>query len=401
MTELDLSSQTIRDYLGSAAASGGPFAILGVGHDVLDQDMILRACQARLAQINGHRRSQTQAADDVRMAVLSAASQLLDPNLRVDLVEQWPELEGDGGVLGESPSAWRVDTSSKLDPRVVQQAMTLVGACGGWNAQARKRLGQFARLHAVSASQLVGEIIRGSGSTDSASHGVPGNPGVMKSSGYQDIHGPSLTDPRDEALPWIVIPAAYLAMAVAILSAGYFGGESKLFQSVSTEVRSQQSNDSSRSSPSVNNASDSSRVGTRRHYSAIVYELEKYAREGVVDLENAADFSLLGSRLVQQWTEFPASELDRAVEAVRSVLAGLLSPEMFGACSEFIEPAVDQSRESVLALSFREWFTGGQDLELTYSGILDRQEMINAEGAFDSAILRAFGSTAKEAVDDP
>lgn len=400
MTELDLSSQTLREYLGSAAASGGPFSILGVGHDVHDQSMILRACQARLAQINGHRRSQTQAADDVRMAVLSAASQLLDPELRADLAEQWPERVDDRGVVGESPSAWRVDTSQQLDPRVVQQALTLVGACGGWNARARKRLGQFARLNAVSASQLVGEIIRGSAPSDSASHGVYGRANVGNKTGYQDIHGPSLTDPRDEALPWVVIPAAYLAMAVVIVSAGYFGGASKLLQSESAEVKSQQPTGGSRTSSSGNDATDSNRIGTRRHYSAIVYELEKYAREGIVDLENAAEFSVLGGRLIQQWAEFPDSELDRAVEAVRSVLAGLLSPEMFTACSKFIEPVDDESNVPILALGFREWFTGSQDLELTYSRMLDRQDMINADGAFDSAILRAFGSTAAKAVDD-
>lgn len=396
MMDQERSTEMIREYFGSAAAVGGPFAILGVGHGPLNQSMILRACKARLAQINGHRRSQSQDADDVRMAVHAAASQLLDPDLCAELAKHWPEGTDEDGVVGESPTAWRVDSGQHIDARLIQQAMRLVGACGGWNAQSRKRLGQFARLNTLSASQLVGGIIQGTGAAPISIT----DQGESQSAGFGVIRGPSLMDPREGALPWGLIPLAFVMMALLLIAAGFVSSvdHAREEKELAVAVAPESSSALDRRRLNERNSQSSTR-GNRSHFSAILFELEKFEREGVVDIEGATRFSELGGRLNEQWTEFPASELDRAAGAVRRVLGKVLSAEMFDACSSFLQ-AQGPDAESMLTLGFRLWFFGGVDQEPVYSVMIGRAEEIDQSGAFDRAVVGSFLIHKASATDD-
>ncbi|MBO6513349.1 MAG: hypothetical protein JJ974_05230 [Phycisphaerales bacterium] len=390
------SQEMIRTYLGDAAAAGGPFAILGVGHGPLDRSIILRACQARLAQINGHPRSQTQSADDVRMAVHAAASQLMDPVQCAELAKVWPEGTDELGGVGESPTAWRAEGGRPVDAQLIRQAMTLVGACGGWNAQSRKRLGQFARLNALSASQLVGGIVQQGLGGDIAADSEARRSSVGLDTG---IRGPSLMDPREDALPWGVIPAAYMLMALSLLLAGVLAFDGAGLRANENQASAAGSTASTLRVEERDGPSDSG-SGDRTHYSAILFELNQFAREGVRDQERGEEFSSLCLRLVGQWTEFPEAELDQAVDIVQQVLEGVLSAELFDACTTFLQ-STDGQRSPLLRSGLRAWLFGGFDQEPSYSLMTQRARADNEWASFDDALVGAFLAAAEDSVDDP
>ena len=114
--ELKQESSLISDFLGERAAMGGPFALLGLAHHPIDDQMILRACERRLHKINEHRRSNTPGGDEARMAVHAAASQLLDPAVRDELSRHWPA--GSPETMHDGPAAWEQESEGVLDDRL-------------------------------------------------------------------------------------------------------------------------------------------------------------------------------------------------------------------------------------------------------------------------------------------
>ncbi|MBL4699268.1 MAG: hypothetical protein JKX70_10585, partial [Phycisphaerales bacterium] len=84
------SQSPIIEFLGDDAGTGGPFAILGLPHEIVSDDQIVRACLRRLNQIDHHRHRSTPDAQEVRLAVHAAGSQLLDSALREQLAMRWP-----------------------------------------------------------------------------------------------------------------------------------------------------------------------------------------------------------------------------------------------------------------------------------------------------------------------
>lgn len=395
------SDRDVAEFLGSDAAIGGPFAVLGLKYAPIDQAMILRACQLRLGRISEHRRSQTPAADEVRLAVHAAASQLLDPELREELAKHWPEGSGEISLVGESPKAWRVEPTSRLDERLKQQALTLLGACGGWNTRSRKRLGQFARMNQISAAQLVAGII-GEQSDD----GKQGE--TRDGGGNQVVRGPSLIDPAAGSLPWAMIPVVYVMMGLLLISVGYMKS-SEVDGRADGGVAAIKDLDGgseigSRFPSSETRGGEKLVVSERRHYSAILFELEKANSVGVSEIEAGRAFSEIGERLGEQWTEFTVEELDRAVVAVDGVLGGILNPEVFDAAGSFLsldDPDRPGSvfRLAVRSLLFGTRIDGGGVVE--YSVMSRRAGVRSGEGAFDQYLLTEFVRLAKLSSDDP
>jgi len=145
------SRTPIVEFLGQDAGAGGPFALLGLPHHIKSNEQVLRACTRRLHQIDRHRHRSTPDAAEVRLAVHTAASQLLDPNLREELARRWPE-----GTPVSVPQAWKpMKRASRLSPGFLRNAKLLIAASGGWNATARKRLTHLARVNRVGALELV------------------------------------------------------------------------------------------------------------------------------------------------------------------------------------------------------------------------------------------------------
>jgi len=69
-------------FLGPDAASGGPFALLGVPATSATPAAILRATDERMRRIDAHPEAGTPDADEVRLAVHAAAARLLDASTR-------------------------------------------------------------------------------------------------------------------------------------------------------------------------------------------------------------------------------------------------------------------------------------------------------------------------------
>lgn len=136
-------------FLGDDAAAGGPFALLGIKHETSQPPVVSAALHRRLAQIDSHPLRLTPEADELRLALHAAAAQVMNPALHAELVRHWPE-----GTPAPLPAAWRTHLSAVSD-KLVGRARLIVGASGGWNPKARTRLAHLARIHRVSAPDLI------------------------------------------------------------------------------------------------------------------------------------------------------------------------------------------------------------------------------------------------------
>ncbi|RMH29815.1 MAG: hypothetical protein D6692_02840 [Planctomycetota bacterium] len=139
-------------FLGPAAAEGGPFALLGLPHEVSSHAQIADAVRRRLQAVDAHPLRLTPEADEVRLAIHTAAAQLADPALRTELAKRFPP-----GKPAAMPRAWQTHLR-RLTPQLKARARHIIGASGGWNRKAKTRLAMIARQHRISAIDLVREI---------------------------------------------------------------------------------------------------------------------------------------------------------------------------------------------------------------------------------------------------
>lgn len=132
----------------------------------------------------------TPRADEVRLAIHTAAAQLSDPELSAALAGRWPP-----GQSSAMPAAWRRKMDA-VSPKLARRAAMIVGASGGWNQRAKKRLAFMARVHRVSALELVRAVRPDAGTSSSKMPSsrapfvlpLPGLPG--SSGGYWlGVHG--------------------------------------------------------------------------------------------------------------------------------------------------------------------------------------------------------------------
>ncbi|MEM9373948.1 MAG: hypothetical protein AAGA55_09920 [Planctomycetota bacterium] len=156
-SEPALADPVLGAYLGRDAGAGGPFALLGLAYDFQGDRAIAAAVRRRLIQLDRHPLRQTPEADEVRLAVHTAAAQLADPELRAALADRWPP-----GSAAPIPRAWRRRVDA-VSPALAAQAAMIVGSCGGWNERAKKRLAYIARVHRVGAFELIQALAPASG----------------------------------------------------------------------------------------------------------------------------------------------------------------------------------------------------------------------------------------------
>lgn len=78
----------IAKFLGEGAAEGGPMALLGLGPREITPARVEAALQHRLECVDEHAQAFTPEADEVRLALHTAAAQLLDPKVRGELLRQ-------------------------------------------------------------------------------------------------------------------------------------------------------------------------------------------------------------------------------------------------------------------------------------------------------------------------
>lgn len=311
------SQSPIVEFLGADAGVGGPFALLGLLHQIESQEQIIRACNRRLHQIDRHRHRSTPDAGEVRLAVHAAASQLLDPNLRAQLAKRWP-----AGTPMAVPKAWKPSRkATRLTPAFVQRARLLIGASGGWNATARKRLAHFARVNRVTALELIGELSPAKDLPPTASQ-KPTKPTIDR------VH---LVEPPPRGSPeWLVAYTLLFIVGGAVLAT--------ILVSPIQQVRdSQPSASTPVSNPDQKAIADSdpssqSFIRDREeftHYTAIAHELDQLVSRSQSDPAKSIErFATIYPQFVDSWLAFPEPALQRSglqiAEFVRRVSS---SPE--------------------------------------------------------------------------
>lgn len=135
----------VERFLGPAAL-GGPFGLLGVPPSFCTDSAIVVALQSRLAAIASHPQSMTPEADEVRLALHAAAAQLLNPQVRAKLIEQFAHVP----VVPVTVSP----TISPAQVSLEQDALMTLGAMGGWNQQALHQLAMMAHARGLSSDSL-------------------------------------------------------------------------------------------------------------------------------------------------------------------------------------------------------------------------------------------------------
>lgn len=189
-------------FLGRQAGAGGPFALLGLPHEQRDPAQIREAAARRLGQVDRHPLRLTPEADEIRLAIHTAAAQLADLALHAELVRHWPP-----GEPEQIPVAWRAHLD-EVSESLARRARQIVGASGGWNPRARRRLAHIARLHRVTAADLLRAVRP---KVASARTGKPGGRAI------RTLAIPSIAPPTSTGRFWLAVHASLASMLVVML----------------------------------------------------------------------------------------------------------------------------------------------------------------------------------------
>jgi len=299
----------IVEFLGEDAGVGGPFALLGLPHEIPSADRIIRARNRRLHQIARHQHRSTPDANEVRLAVHAAASQLLDPELRIELARRWP-----AGVEVSLPKAWKSNRASpRLAPAVVSNAKRIIAASGGWNEIARHRLAHFARMNRVGAVELV-EAISPAYSSASPPNGVhaDGAPPAIRER-MQLIDPP----PTAGSAQWIIAYGMILVMGLIVLSTVVLAPSRFVSVRSGSDV-SRPSEPDAPAGATIENPLDRTQAQTLAqrqdlsHYTAIAHELDQLVVRANSEPEGSIErFATIYPLFVESWTSFPAPALER------------------------------------------------------------------------------------------
>lgn len=303
-------------FLGEDAGAGGPFALLGLAHEIGSDEQVIRASNRRLHQVDCHRLRSTPDADEVRLAIHSAASQLLDPALRRELARRWPP-----GSPVTVPKAWKPARAVvRLSPAFIQRARMLVASSGGWNPRARKRLAHLARVNRVSALDVVRSLSPERAATQPAT-----DPGSNRDSGPVP-RGAMIEPPREShwlgAYALLLVMASLLATTMLVrpprLLQGGAAGDS-VTTAGQTPITPGIVADPGSAPPPQHAAREN-----LSHYTAIAHELELLAGSSRSEPDaSRARFAVVYPRFVASWTDFPPSALKRSALHIADFIAGI------------------------------------------------------------------------------
>ncbi len=307
----------ITEFLGDDAGAGGPFAILGLLHGITNDDQVIRACNRRLNQINRHRHRSTPDAGEVRLAVHAAASQLLDPNLRTELAQRWPE-----GTPVSVPKAWKpIKKTTSLPVGFIRNARLLIAASGGWNTTARKRLAHFARMNRVTALELVEAL--GTSRISKSTHSTSDQPQRLNQVQSERIELIGL--PPERSLQWFAAYSVLIIMAASVLTTVVISPPG-LFTDDSEAIHTQEATNADTQEEIAPGSHKLEGAGAEReefaHYTAIAHELDQLVTRSVSDPTRSIDrLGVVYSQFVDSWTAFPVPALKRSALHISEIVS--------------------------------------------------------------------------------
>jgi hypothetical protein len=288
-------------FLGRSAGAGGPFALLGVGHGTRDAAALRAAVARRLAQIDRHPLRLTPEADELRLAVHAAMAQLTDPALHTVLVRYWPE-----GEQEHAPAAWRSPLTAVSD-QMARQARLIVGASGGWNTRAKKRLAHLARLHRVNAGDLIRAL-----RPPATGPARVGRPGPVRTMAFSEI-----APPGSSGRVWLLIHASLVVLLVGMTSVA-------VTELVRPAPAAAPPGPSTPESPSAAAPTAPAPRASIMHHAALEQELGNTLRAAADDPEQGV---ARAGRALQtffvRWPDMPSDARDRIVALAARIIATL------------------------------------------------------------------------------
>lgn len=314
MSEHRRNQSPIVRFLGEDAGQGGPFALLGLRHEIGSDTEIQRARLRRLRQVDCHPQRATPDAEEVRLAIHSAASQLLDPALRSQLAIRWPE-----GTPVDVPKAWTPTRAMhRVTPALMRRARLIVGSSGGWNASARRRLAHLARINRLNAMEIIQQLGAGSPlrtSRDDSSRPLPLLPPAPGGAGGWVI-----------VYALLGVLACTTAITLMIVPNSPQGTLELAEESGPITLNDYTDPDTP---PDTGSTVPRDRI---THYSAIAHELDRLVARARVEPDAAvARFKEIYPQFTREWTAFPRNALQRAGVNIAEFMVRLdqqgLSPE--------------------------------------------------------------------------
>ncbi|MDF1808405.1 MAG: hypothetical protein P1U42_01785 [Phycisphaerales bacterium] len=303
MSDQHHRNSPIVEFLGADAGAGGPFALLGLGHEIVSDDQVIKACRRRLNQIERHPQRSTPNADEVRLALHTATSQLLNHDLREQLAKRWPP-----GVPVSLPKAWvPKQRSRQLKPTLISKARKLVGASGGWNSTARKRLAHFARINRVTALELVSALNVGSPSNSTENDQSPVR--LQKSHIVPSFE--LIENAPSKISSWLPAYTILFLMSAALISTVLYVPQIQAPQDEIVKNRSAISDVPN----TVSNFFSDPTVSRDEfgHYTALAHELDQIAAKAQTQpVESVERFKVIFPLFVERWILFPEPALSRS-----------------------------------------------------------------------------------------
>lgn len=295
-------------FLGPSAGRGGPFALLGLTHEASSPRVIREAAARRLNQIDRHPMRRTPEADELRLAVHAAAAQLADTVLHAELVRHWPP-----GEAEPVPVAWRSHLSA-VSAQLADQARKIVGASGGWNPRAKKRLAHLARLHRVSAVDLL-VAVRPAGANTAG-----------KRAGAKKRLPPMIPEPGSTGAWWLRLHGGLAAMLVLMLTLIAI----ELSSSDDPGAASAIVDTTGIKTPAMGDRSGPMVPGPRTsiaHHAALEQELRNTL---LMASDRPGDGAERGARAIDafldNWTQTPPDTRDRIADSLAEIIARVTVP---------------------------------------------------------------------------
>lgn len=156
----------IEQVFGREAASGSPFALLGLEPKDWDDATLVAARDARVARLDAHPIARTPAGEDVRVALYAATAQLLNDVVRRHLLQRWGGQQGERAAAqasaspaehGPGPQADAAAFSAPRSPAeeaFVRDVTIAIGLHGGWSPGAVRHLAAVAAVHGLPPDRI-------------------------------------------------------------------------------------------------------------------------------------------------------------------------------------------------------------------------------------------------------